>query len=611
MSFCSHSPRVLVLTGFLLLLTSKLLGNSGTQLPLNQYQAGLEQTTLVPNGSFEDPGPVDGTGDHPNPTGWTRDGNMFAGTPTFSNLTNTGSFAAQLRDTLFPGSYTQPAPALAAGANYVLSAYVWNAGRTGASGAGDLATVKVVDPGNSFNNIAMSLEATATDAGAGSAGYFMYIMLNQAQTAAWSGVNVQVIAEEGSVGGAIPTTWAQFDNVALTPAEQFVGQRWRVDTAGNWSENTNWLGRAPNQAGGVASFTDAITTSQTVTVDAPQTVGQINFDNSTSSYTLAGTATITLDVTADGLGNQQGVPEIAVVSGSHAILAPIALMRDTILSVGPAAGVLTLSNDVMPGGTQTIGLSKIGAGRADMKNVRMRDLTISAGTVRVIPTATANAVASTSRLGALSIAGGPAAPTAKLDLGNNSLVLDYAGTSPLNDVRQLLQAGYSAGAWNANGIISSRAATSPNAGEAGKTGVGYAEAAALGIGSFNGQALDADSIVMKYTYSGDSNLDGMVDITDLGNLATSWQTGATWIGGDFDYSGFVDITDLGLLATNWQAGVGSPLKPAGSTQAMSDALASLGLSGSAVPEPSACLSLIGALLTAFGASRSRGTFRKG
>jgi hypothetical protein len=119
--------------------------------------------------------------------------------------------------------------------------------------------------------------------------------------------------------------------------------------------------------------------------------------------------------------------------------------------------------------------------------------------------------------------------------------------------------------------------------------------------SFGGQTVDASSILIKYTYAGDANLDGQVDITDLGNLATAWQTAGPWTSGDFDYNNFVDITDLGMLATNWQQGVGSPLRPG--APSLSEALASLGLPSNAVPEP-ASVGLFGLCLAA-AASRRR------
>jgi hypothetical protein len=51
---------------------------------------------------------------------------------------------------------------------------------------------------------------------------------------------------------------------------------------------------------------------------------------------------------------------------------------------------------------------------------------------------------------------------------------------------------------------------------------------------------------------GDADLDGNVDVNDLGILASNWQAIGTWLTGDFSGDGFVDVADLGLLAENWQ-----------------------------------------------------------
>jgi hypothetical protein len=52
---------------------------------------------------------------------------------------------------------------------------------------------------------------------------------------------------------------------------------------------------------------------------------------------------------------------------------------------------------------------------------------------------------------------------------------------------------------------------------------------------------------------GDANGDGVVDVGDLGILATNYgtTTGATWDRGDFNHDGAVDIGDLGILAANY------------------------------------------------------------
>src|SRR5687767_1235281 len=66
------------------------LANSGTALPLDQYQAGTEHTnaSIVGNGSFETV--VGGQ-----PTGWTLSGRFGVGAPTGPNIEHNGAFSAR------------------------------------------------------------------------------------------------------------------------------------------------------------------------------------------------------------------------------------------------------------------------------------------------------------------------------------------------------------------------------------------------------------------------------------------------------------------------------------------------------------------------------------
>ncbi len=124
----------------------------------------------------------------------------------------------------------------------------------------------------------------------------------------------------------------------------------------------------------------------------------------------------------------------------------------------------------------------------------------------------------------------------KADLKNHEMAIDYTGgTDPASSIKSYLASGYANGAWNGIGINTSSAIPA-------RTGLGWID--------------DPSSSVLriKYALYGDANLDGLVDISDLGILASHWQMGAVWAQGDFDYSDFVDISDLGLLATNWQQG---------------------------------------------------------
>ena len=94
---------------------------------------------------------------------------------------------------------------------------------------------------------------------------------------------------------------------------------WSVDASGNWSQATNWSGGVPNAVGATAVLGSVITAPRTVTVDAPITVGRIDFDNA-NTYTIAGTNALTLDGTG-------GAARINVNSGSHTISSPTAICR--------------------------------------------------------------------------------------------------------------------------------------------------------------------------------------------------------------------------------------------------------------------------------------------
>lgn len=74
-----------------------------------------------------------------------------------------------------------------------------------------------------------------------------------------------------------------------------------------------------------------------------------------------------------------------------------------------------------------------------------------------------------------------------------------------------------------------------------------------------------------FVLAGDANRDRIVNVTDLGILATNWQgLGRTFSQGNFSYDlpGAVDVSDLGILASNWQA-VTESGAPASATARMS------------------------------------------
>jgi autotransporter-associated beta strand protein len=125
---------------------------------------------------------------------------------------------------------------------------------------------------------------------------------------------------------------------------------WGADMNGNWSAPGNWIGPVPNADGAIANFGEVITAARIITLDAPQTVGVVNFDN-TNSYTIAGANTLTVSNTIAATAS------IAVVAGSHSISAPLALNTRTNMDVA-ASSTLSVSGDVSGSG----GVTKSGLG---------------------------------------------------------------------------------------------------------------------------------------------------------------------------------------------------------------------------------------------------------
>ncbi len=244
------------------------------------------------------------------------------------------------------------------------------------------------------------------------------------------------------------------------------------------------------------------------------------------------------------------------------------MTRDGMFRLDNVTGVLSTLGSLKFGSTELQGAVVRLSGQLSLSVLEVRDgglLDVQGGTVR---------------LGAASLTG-----SGRIDLHDNDMIVDYFDTSPIAAIKSYIASGYHNGTWTGDGITSSTAAAG------GGYRLGYADNALLHLSTFSGQSVDDTTVLVKFTYGGDATLDGQVDISDLGALATAWQTSSVWTGGDFDYNGFVDISDLGILATNWQLGVGNPLVPG-----FDEALAKVGLPGATVPEPVGLFALPFAML---------------
>jgi hypothetical protein len=224
---------------------------------------------------------------------------------------------------------------------------------------------------------------------------------------------------------------------------------------------------------------------------------------------------------------------------------------------------------------------------------------INNATARVTAGATPGLPAGTSKVNSITIN-----TSGRVDLTNNGLIVDYTGASPATTLRGLLATGRSTGTWfGANGIVSSLANNNGRA-------IGSAEASELGSpATFLGQAIDETSFLMRFTFEGDTDLNGAVNFADLVNLARNYGiTGTgTWPKGDFDYNGNVEFADLVAMARNY----GLALSPAESSVLGSiggaDFLTDWNLAvAAAVPEPTTLGLLAGVSGLVLRRRRSRG-----
>jgi hypothetical protein len=569
MALVSRDVRiVLAATTCVLSISSAAFANSGIQLPLGQYTAGTESTTLVPNGNFSNQGPVDGNGRYPDPPSWTRVGDSIFVDATLtppSNPSTTSPYSAQVRNTATSDNWysqTINPNALTTGANYVASAYIWNYAPATSTAA---AYIKLIDPTFGFNNVAAGLGAgLGNDNVSNNAdGALVYFMVNQSQLAGWGGVEFRATGELGDTPGVLPNVWSQFDNVALTPAENFVGQKWNVPSDGAWATAGNWAGnQVPNVAGAVASFTSSISTNHFVHVSANVTVGQINFNNSTASYTVDSTGgSITLATPHDGFNAIQGTPEIAVVAGNHTITAPVIFDSSSHPNSGsdPYRGILsaatgsslTLTNMTATG----VNLTKMGGGKATVNKVEAKSLNVGAGTLAVAVNGSNSGV---SYVNTLAID-----PSAALDLNDNDLVVNNGSFAAL---QPLVLGGYRGGPdTTATGIVSTTSQTV----HGGTTILALFDNSLAGFSDFpfgSGHTISPSAIVGKYTYIGDTNMDGQVTPQDYtatdSNLGTSVDPAISWFYGDTNFDGNIDPTDYAGIDGALGLGVGNPLSAA-------------------------------------------------
>jgi hypothetical protein len=130
-----------------------------------------------------------------------------------------------------------------------------------------------------------------------------------------------------------------------------------------------------------------------------------------------------------------------------------------------------------------------------------------------------------------------------LDLKNNSIAVEYSAASPVGSWNGGLYDGIT-GMLAAGRIVSSAAISDVY-------GIAVAEASqVLGSsgGLFAGASVDGTAVLLKFTYAGDANLDGKLNILDYTQIDQGLAAGLTgWVNGDFNFDGKINILDYVLI----------------------------------------------------------------
>jgi hypothetical protein len=225
-----------------------------------------------------------------------------------------------------------------------------------------------------------------------------------------------------------------------------------------------------------------------------------------------------------------------------------------------------------------------------------------------------------SRLGTLSLGA-----NGKLNVNNNALIMTATPVGSWNGsaydgVTGYVAAGRNNGAWDgSSGIITSES----NAATSMYTMIGVSSAAdarhitGTQTSLWKGEVVSASDALVVYTYGGDANLDGKLNVDDYIRIDSGVASNLTgWANGDFNYDGKINIDDYTTVIDANIGTQGAPFPEAGGIEevtslssasvsgrlsVMSDADSasntSMGGGVSAVPEPAILIApLAGAFL---------------
>jgi hypothetical protein len=226
------------------------------------------------------------------------------------------------------------------------------------------------------------------------------------------------------------------------------------------------------------------------------------------------------------LGTALGNDAFAVTSSSISFDGvPISFSNVSLLTLSPGAGL-----DSLVVNSGSVSIAAPGAGQGIVTR-NFSKLNISSAATALFATAAAHADRQVVETASLSAIG-------QLDLGGNDMIIHNGN---LGSITSLLATGYAGGSWNGTGIASAVA----HGDSTHLTALGSTQSTG---NSFDGMNTSNSDVLIKYTYYGDTNLDGKIDGIDYSRIDGGFFTAATgWANGDFNYDNHVDGSDYTLI----------------------------------------------------------------
>jgi autotransporter-associated beta strand protein len=287
----------------------------------------------------------------------------------------------------------------------------------------------------------------------------------------------------------------------------------------------NWNNGTPNtySDGANVLFNDTNNGNYAVTLNTTVYPASVTVNNNAANYTISGSGSIagSGSLTKSGIATLT-LSTVNAYTGGTNVLGGLLVVG--VAGALPHGGALTIGSATATGSVQLA--PGIGA-------VELSSLTVNSGST--------------------------------LDVTNNKIIVDYSGTSPAAAIGAELASGYAGSSWTGIGIFSSTAAANTT----GSTTLGYMDT--------------GTQVIIKYTWVGDANLDGVVTNADLSAMSAN---GTTWATGDFNYDGVVNADDYALFMLGAADSGGANIS-------------------TTLPEPSVCLSAIGFIVALYSRRRSR------